>query len=109
MGDTERNEEEMESLMSNERDRTLTGIYLIYCHIALSITEFNISGLYPWMWTWSNFSDKSSVKIFSRFCCCCISYKLQVLIIIISINNQNTTTSTINEMNQRISISIKTT
>lgn len=44
MGDTERNEEEMESLMSNERDGTLAGIYLIYCHIALSITEFNISG-----------------------------------------------------------------
>ena len=88
MHDTERNEEEIESLMSHERDRTLAGIYLIYYHIALSITESNISGSHPWMWTWNNFSDKTSVKIFSRFGCCCVSYKLQVLIIIKMIKKQ---------------------
>lgn len=60
MGDKERNTEEKESLMSNERERTLAGIYLIHCQTALSITEFSISGSDPWMCSWNNFSDKSS-------------------------------------------------
>lgn len=59
-----------------------------YCHIALSITEFSFSSSHPWMCTWNNFSEKSSVKIFSRCCCCCVSYKLQVLIIIKMIKTQ---------------------
>ena len=93
LGDTERNEEEMESLMSTERDRTLAGIYLIYCHIALSITEFSISGSHPWIEQFFNF--------FFLLC------KLHITSSNYNKNNQNTTTSTINEMNQRISRSIK--
>lgn len=91
-----RNDNEMESLKSNEEDETMLGMYL---DVLSYRNLISISGSHTRMFTKKHSSDKSSTEICSRFECL-INYNFQVLIIISMIKTQRTA-QTINQMNQR--------